>query len=114
MRTIIRISLMASMAVVLSIAAASSVQAEEPEDEIDMVLLGDSYLAGNGAGDYWPEDDCHRSCNNGASRYADVLRADGYDVNFDDLSQAACSGAVSDYVITGQEFAVDADKILSC
>ena len=67
--------------------------AAEDDGDLDVVLLGDSYSAGNGAGTYFPTfEDCHRSYENWASRYADLLRDDGLQVSFDEVDNAACSG----------------------
>lgn len=62
---------------------------------IDVVLVGDSYSAGNGAGDYWPNDECRRSSYNWARLYVAMLRADGHEVNFGYVDNRACSGALT-------------------
>ena len=57
-----RVGLMFLSALVLMIFVAEPAVAGDGGDgEIDIVLLGDSFSAGNGAGNYWSaEDDCHR------------------------------------------------------
>ena len=59
---------------------------------LKVVLLGDSYSAGNGAGDYYGPHECYRSPNNWAERYIDALRTQGYAVTF---VNRACSGGVT-------------------
>lgn len=55
-----------------------------------VVLIGDSYAAGNGAGNYWGPRDCYRSHQNWAERYVNTLRSK-YSVVF---TNRACSGSV--------------------
>lgn len=60
---------------------------------LKVVLLGDSYAAGNGAGsiwDYWGPENCYRSSRNWAELYLDALR-NSYNVTF---VNRACSGGV--------------------
>ena len=57
---------------------------------LKVVLLGDSYSAGNGAGSYHGPAGCSRSSRNWAERYLDTLRASRA-VTF---VNRACSGAV--------------------
>ena len=59
---------------------------------LKVVLLGDSYSAGNGAGDYYGPHECYRSKNNWAERYIEALRTQGYAVTF---VNRACSGGVT-------------------
>ena len=68
-------------------AAASAQSTARP---LKVVQLGDSYSAGNGAGDYYGPKDCYRSSSNWAERYLDTLRA-SYNVTF---VNRACSGGV--------------------
>lgn len=55
-----------------------------------VVLLGDSYAAGNGAGSYAGPKGCYRTDANWAKRYVDTLKSD-YSVVY---TNRACSGAV--------------------
>jgi lysophospholipase L1-like esterase len=57
---------------------------------LKVVQIGDSYSAGNGAGDYYGPKDCYRSSSNWAERYLDTLRST-YNVTF---VNRACSGGV--------------------
>lgn len=57
---------------------------------LHVVLVGDSYAAGNGAGDYYGPTKCYRSHSNWASRYLNTLH-DIYSVIF---TNRACSGSV--------------------
>ncbi|MGY2875611.1 lysophospholipase L1-like esterase [Marmoricola sp. URHA0025 HA25] len=69
---------------------------------LKIVLLGDSYSAGNGARDangdrdYYGPKDCYRSHSNWAEQYVDHLQAEGYAVTF---LNRACSGGVTDNVL---------------
>lgn len=74
--------------------------AQEDDDEIDVVLLGDSYSAGNGAGAYWGDDSCHRSTRNWAERYLSKLRVRGHEIP--DLVNRACSGDTTVEVLNGE------------
>lgn len=57
-----------------------------------IVQLGDSFSAGNGAGDYEGPNGCYRSKQSWGERYADWLGTQGYDVSF---VNRACSGGVT-------------------
>jgi lysophospholipase L1-like esterase len=65
---------------------------------LKVVLLGDSYSAGNGARDskgerdYYGPKGCYRSHSNWAEQYVRQLRNSGYNVTF---VNRACSGAVT-------------------
>ena len=61
-------------------------------DPLRVVLLGDSYSAGNGADNYWGPSDCYRSTRNWAEKYLDTLRPTR-NVTF---VNRACSGGVID------------------
>lgn len=69
---------------------------------LNVLLLGDSYSAGNGARDakgdrdYAGVKDCYRSPSNWASQYAAKLRAAGQQIRF---NNKACSGAVTDNML---------------
>ena len=72
--------------------------ASAADDTLDILVLGDSYSAGNGAADdqgaaqlYGPEG-CFRSRANWGERYAAALRAQGRSVR---LENRACSGGVT-------------------
>ena len=66
--------------------------AQSTAKPLKVVLLGDSYSAGNGAGDYYGPKDCYRSTTNWAERYLNMIR-DEYNVTF---VNRACSGGVID------------------
>lgn len=69
----------------LAVAASTRAPAAPPLERLDkVVLLGDSYSAGNGAGGYL--DACFRTPNSAGRRYAAQVRAAVVDVS--------CSGAV--------------------
>lgn len=53
-----------------------------------VTLIGDSYSAGNGAGDYYGPDGSYRSINNWASRYVDWLKSSGVHATLDNLAHS--------------------------
>ena len=57
-----------------------------------VVQLGDSYSAGNGAGNYWGPSGCYRSSRNWAEKYLDTLRS----IRSVTFVNRACSGGVLD------------------
>jgi len=73
---------------------------------LKIVLLGDSYSAGNGARDangdrdYYGPKDCYRSKSNWAEQYVDYLQSSGYEVTF---LNRACSGAVAADVLNDRK-----------
>lgn len=84
----VRASLAALAAAISGVAlAAAPAAAQQP---LKVVQLGDSYSAGNGAGDYWGPKGCYRSSSNWAEKYLDTLRAT-HNVTF---VNRACSGGV--------------------
>jgi lysophospholipase L1-like esterase len=92
------IGLLAACAIlVLSLATSSagarpSSSSRNNSRHIWIVSLGDSYTAGNGAGNYYqPDNGCHRSYDAYPWRYLAELRANGISA---DLWHAACGSAV--------------------
>jgi hypothetical protein len=91
--------LTAGLAATPSGAAGATAPAHRAEAQaLDVLVLGDSYSAGNGATDdqgnpqtYGPAD-CYRSRVNWGEKYAAALRAGGQPVN---LTNHACSGGVT-------------------
>ena len=85
--------------------------AQEDDGVIEVVLLGDSYSAGNGAGGYWQDDVCRRSVYNWAEQYVKRLREEGHEVAF---INEACNGAVTEDVRgeDGQDDAVSSSTDL--
>ena len=82
--------------------SATAPPAEASTEPLDIVLLGDSYSAGNGATDdagqaqtYGPTD-CYRSRVNWTEKYAAALRAEGRTVT---VENHACSGGKAPDVI---------------
>lgn len=86
----------------LSVPTASPAQAASEAQPLKVVLLGDSYSAGNGARDvngdrdYYGPEDCYRSKSNWAEKYVDHLGTLGYNVTF---VNRACSGGVTDNLV---------------
>lgn len=70
-----------------SVAPAAAATTSRP---LKVVLLGDSYSAGNGADNYWGPKGCYRSSRNWAEKYLDTLRA----TNNVTFVNRACSGGV--------------------
>jgi len=58
---------------------------------LKVTVIGDSYSAGNGAGDYGGPKGCYRSDSNWGKRYVNGLVASGFNVTY---ANRACSGAV--------------------
>jgi len=85
-------SVVVALATILALGSApSSGQASGPTP-LKIVLIGDSYSAGNGAGDYGGPQGCYRSSSNWAERYVDTLQNAGYAPT---LINRACSGGVA-------------------
>jgi lysophospholipase L1-like esterase len=78
-------------------AAVAGAQAAATGRPLKVVQLGDSYSAGNGAGNYYGPKDCYRSSTNWAERYLDSLR-DTYNVTF--VNRACSGGVLSDLTHT--------------
>ena len=84
---------------------------------LNITLLGDSYSAGNGAGDYEREDPddsggkAYRSRNNWAHHYVDWLNARGAHTT---LTNLAHSGSTTSDVMNGQigKMSVDTDLVM--
>jgi lysophospholipase L1-like esterase len=86
-----------SIAVVGALLAAaftipSAAPAVAAADHTEMVVMGDSFSAGNGAANYYGPHDCWRSHANWAERYATWMRQNGYAVR---LTNVACNGATT-------------------
>jgi GDSL-like Lipase/Acylhydrolase family/PKD domain/von Willebrand factor type A domain/Thrombospondin type 3 repeat len=82
------------VAILLCQALAVSAAAAAGKPPLRVVLIGDSYAAGNGAGNYWGPSGCYRSHQNWAERYVSTLRSK-FSVIF---TNRACSGSVIDDV----------------
>jgi lysophospholipase L1-like esterase len=90
---------MVAWAVAILLSGSDAAHAAEDRTPINIVLLGDSYSAGNGAG-FYETGECLRSTQNWASRYVEYLRNEGYDPTF---INRACSGAETEDVLNRQE-----------
>ena len=64
-------------------------------------MLGDSYSAGNGAGNYYGPDECYRSGNNWAHIYLNSLVDRGISLT---LNNRACGGAVTNNILSDRQF----------
>ncbi len=64
-----------------------------PTRPYEVVLVGDSYSAGNGAAHYYGPDGCYRSHANWAEKYMSWLNQSGYKTK--PLTNVACSGATT-------------------
>lgn len=69
--------------------------------KLHAVLLGDSYSAGNGAGNYYGPDECYRSGNNWAHIYLNSLVDRGISLT---LNNRACGGAVTSNILSDRKF----------
>jgi lysophospholipase L1-like esterase len=89
----------------MSMSGEAPAPAPTPDKPLRVLLLGDSFSAGNGARDFAGQRDyagpegCLRSPSNWASQYVEMLRGDGYNVL---LENHACSGAVTRDVLEAQ------------
>jgi len=88
------------MAAVVAIAVsaglfhAPSIAAAPSPTALSILVLGDSYSAGNGAGDYYGAKGCWRSRANYAEDYARLVEAPSYGQRAV-VTNAACSGATT-------------------
>lgn len=79
-------------------AASASAALPGTGQTLNILVLGDSYSAGNGSSNnasdasYYGPKDCYRNKTNWGEQYAAGLRSQGYTVNF---SNHACSGGVA-------------------
>ncbi|GAA4466501.1 Ig-like domain-containing protein [Phytohabitans houttuyneae] len=90
--------LTAVLAATLSIApsgqpdASAAAAAAAPDSHVNVVVIGDSFSAGNGAGNYYGPTACYRSSSNWSERYVAWLQAQGLSA---DVTDRACSGGVT-------------------
>src|SRR3954466_11896332 len=75
--------------------AASAQGAPSALPPLKVVILGDSYSAGNGAGHPYGPKDCFRSHSNWGEKYVDWLRRLGYAAI---VTNRACSGSRSEHI----------------
>ena len=96
----------------LAAAPAAGAQATAPQP-LKVVLIGDSYSAGNGATndagdrDYYGPKDCYRSKSNWAERYVRALR-DQFAITF---VNRACSGAVTDDLLNERDMGTSLELV---
>ncbi|RAX22604.1 hypothetical protein DRB07_07940 [Actinomyces sp. Z3] len=96
----------------LIVASPTPAAAAQAGGSLRVVLLGDSYSAGNGAGDYYGDDkSAYRSRNNWAHRYVDWVNTQNVSAT---LTNLAHSGAVTDDLLgrSGQVAAMPTDTDL--
>ncbi len=87
--TFVVVSVMCSL---LSLAGSAS-DAEAAKEHVDIVALGDSFTAGNGAGSYDPNvPGCYESHASYAYEFSDLLRTAGWSTT---VGVTACSGATT-------------------
>lgn len=75
-------------------AASVSAASAAAKPVLKVLVMGDSYSAGNGAGDYSGPAGCYRSAHNYAQDFATIVRAKPYSQPVS-VTNAACSGAVT-------------------
>jgi hypothetical protein len=66
---------------------------------LSILVLGDSYSAGNGAGDYYGAKGCWRSRRNYAEDFARLVEADGQRAT---VTDGACSGATTSWFFNSE------------
>ncbi len=84
--------ILAAMLVMAAPLGPSPAMADLPapsKQHLDIVHLGDSYSAGNGAGDYFGPPPCFRSSNNWGQEFANTLASRGIKYTY---TNRACSG----------------------
>src|SRR4051812_41075977 len=97
------VALIAPFAVLArSASAGRTARAVATPSRLNILVLGDSYSAGNGAGDYYGPKGCWRSRHNYAEVFASSLRVAPYRQPTD-VANAACSGAVTDDVFNSRD-----------
>jgi von Willebrand factor type A domain/PKD domain len=74
----------------LLVSAAPGIPSATAKTPLRVVVLGDSYAAGNGAGDYRGPRGCYRSKSNWAARYIETLKSEYSVID----TNRACSGGV--------------------
>lgn len=99
----------------LSLALVGAVGPEAPAPRsveiataVSVVQLGDSYSAGNGAGDYYGPRGCYRSSSSWGQQYVDWLNGRGHHATF---VNRACSGGVLAN-LTGERDAGDVRQVM--
>ena len=97
-RRFIRAGLAAALVIVVvvteSTAGISPASAAGDGGLVSMLVLGDSYSAGNGAGDYYGPADCWRSTYNYARQYERIIQSAPFNQRTF-VENRACSGAVT-------------------
>ena len=88
---LIAATVVAAAAGIVGFSLRPEAQAATRAQPIKIVVVGDSYSSGNGAGSYTALSGCFRSTNNWAMRYARMLSANGY---APEVVNRACSGGV--------------------
>lgn len=69
----------------------------EIADQLDYLALGDSYISGEGAFDYFPgTDEPNNTCHLSALSYPFLI---GRDLNYNSYHSVACSGAVANDIV---------------
>ncbi len=90
------------VAALVAVVAVDEADAAVDFNPLKVVLLGDSYSAGNGAVDaeggrnYYGPSGCYRSPTNWAGQYTDWLGTQGYNVTY---VNRACSGGVTSHLV---------------
>jgi Tol biopolymer transport system component/lysophospholipase L1-like esterase len=90
-RTVLTAVLVAGLCVVIALRVDSVVAANDG-GQLSILVMGDSYSAGNGAGSYVGPGKCYRSKNNYARAYERAVEKSGQPAT---LTNVACSGAVT-------------------
>lgn len=99
---------LATLAVVAGPATAADPALPGAGQSLDVLVVGDSYAAGNGAtGTTYGPTGCYRNTGHWSEKYAAGLRAQGYTV---DLANHACSGGRTPDVHTPRPMDTEADR----
>lgn len=89
------------LALALALAHAHGAAAKVNSRTLSILVMGDSYSAGNGAGDYYGAKRCWRSHRNYAEDFANLVQAQPYRQKTT-VTNAACSGATTSWVFNKQ------------
>lgn len=81
--------------------ATPAAQRASEDTDFDILVLGDSFSAGNGAGSYYGQDGCYRSSQNYGGWVAEELKRDGIPAS---VLTEACSGAVAKNIWSKRDF----------
>jgi lysophospholipase L1-like esterase len=111
-RGVIGVTLVLALSFVSLLLHAAPSRATGNSRVLSILVVGDSYSAGNGAGDYYGAKGCRQSHKNYAEDFKTLVEAAPYRQNAT-VVNAACSGATTDWILNphrslpAQKYVVD-------